>query len=83
MQTMLWEGTMRKKVINIRDIDPHPDPGSVFEALGDLSKGKDNFMTGYVPIRINGETYMIYPNGFKYGEKQLTKAILNGYPIDT
>ena len=83
MDTMLREGIMRKKVINIRDIQQHPDPKTVFEALGALSLEKDNYFSGYVPILINGDTYMIYQGGFKHGEKELTKAILNGYPIDT
>ena len=32
---------------------------------------------------MNGEMYMVWQGGFKHGEKELTKAILNGYPIDT
>ena len=60
MDTMLREGIMRKKVINIRDIQQHPDPRTVFEALGGLSLEKNNYFSGYVPILINGETYMIY-----------------------
>ena len=83
MQTMLWEGIRRKKVVHIRDIIQHPDPKYVFESLGDLTTDRNNFMTGYIPIMIDGETYLIYKDGFKFGEKELTKAILNGYPIDT
>lgn len=62
LQTMLWEGLKRKVVVNVRDIEPHKDPTSVFKIL--LNGVGDNFFENHMPVTINGYTYLLYKNGF-------------------
>ena len=33
LETMLWEGTPRKHVVKIKDIQPHSDHTSIFEII--------------------------------------------------
>ena len=48
METMLWEGLNRKKVVKVQDIEPHQNPTTVFEIL--LSGIGDNFFEDHYPI---------------------------------
>lgn len=79
---MLGEEYYQKLVVNVRDIEPHENPKSIFEIL--LSGIGDNFFEDHMPVTINGGTYLFYKRGFlNTGDPALAKAILNGYPVDT
>lgn len=43
----------------------------------------DAFFKDHMPIQIDGNTYILYSKGFVNCDKQVVKAILNGFPIDT
>ena len=79
---MLGEEYYQKLVVNVRDIEPHENPKSIFEIL--LSGIGDNFFEDHMPVTINGGTYLFYKRGFlNTGDPALAKSILNGYPVDT
>lgn len=80
LQTALWEGTFRKQVVKIWDIQPHPEPTTVFEKIADAMES--SFFMDHYPVIIGEEAYLIYKNGFVNCDKMVQKAILNGYPID-
>ena len=80
IDTMLWEGTPRKQVFKIRDLKPHPEPDSIYQVI--LGMG-DDFFADRVPVHINEATYLFYTKGFVNCDRDVYKAILNGYPIDT
>ncbi len=44
---------------------------------------QDAFFVDHVPVEINGCTYLVSRSGFCNIDKQVYKAILNGYPIET
>ena len=80
LHTMLWEGTPRKHVVKVRDIQPHSNPSDLFHIL----EGGGTMFDDHIPVLINGDSYLFHQHGFhSCGDRQIVKAILNGYPIDT
>lgn len=60
IDTAMWEGTPRKKVVKIRDIQPHPEPATVLGEIADIMR--ESFFNDHFPVVINGETYLMHKN---------------------
>ena len=58
LNTALWEGTPRTHVVKIKDIEPHPEPATVFQSIADVMR--DAFFVDHFPIVIKDTTYLLH-----------------------
>lgn len=62
LHTALWEGTPRKFVVKVRDLEPHANPKAIFEITHDgLEKP---FYEDHMPLSVNGNTLLMWKAGF-------------------
>ena len=78
-ETLLFPGTLRKHVVKIRDIEPHPRPQDIMNQ----TLSANGLYLDYYPVIFNQATFLLHKDGFTSNcEKDVYKAVLNGYTID-
>lgn len=62
--TALWEGTPRKHVVKVRDLERHANPKAIFEVT--LDGLESPFYEDHMPVSVKGNTFLMWKSGFCY-----------------